>query len=77
MCSTVMSPACAIAAEYDQVLRSRSLVPGRDSIVSRVLLERKVVHIVDAETEAGYDFPEAINIGRVPAFSTRRSMVPR
>jgi two-component system, NtrC family, sensor kinase len=51
--------------EYDQVLRSRSLVPGRDSIVSRVLLERKVVHIVDAETEAGYDFPEAINIGRV------------
>jgi PAS domain S-box-containing protein len=51
--------------EYDQVLRSRSLVPGRDSIVSRVLLERKVVHIVDAEAEAGYDFPEAINIGRV------------
>ena len=47
--------------EYDQALRSRSLVPGRDSIVSRVLLERKVVHIVDAETEPGY----AVNIGRV------------
>ena len=51
--------------EWDQALRSRSLVPGRDSIVSRVLLERKVVHIVDAETEPGYDFPNAINIGRV------------
>jgi two-component system, NtrC family, sensor kinase len=51
--------------EWDQALRSRSLVPGQDSIVSRVLLERKVVHIVDAETEPGYDFPDAINIGRV------------
>jgi dihydroneopterin aldolase len=28
------------------------------------LLERKVVHIVDAETEPGYDFPDAVNIGR-------------
>jgi two-component system, NtrC family, sensor kinase len=53
------------APEYDQALRSRSLVPGRDSVVSRVLLERKVVHIVDAETEPGYDFPDAVNIGRV------------
>jgi GAF domain-containing protein len=51
--------------EYDQALRGRCLVAGRDSIVSRVLLERKVVHIVDAETEPGYDFPDAINIGRV------------
>jgi two-component system, NtrC family, sensor kinase len=51
--------------EWDQALRSRSLVPGRDSIVSRALLERKVVHIVDAETEPGYDFPDAINIGGV------------
>jgi PAS domain S-box-containing protein len=53
------------SSEYDRALRTRSLVPGRDSIVSRVLLERKVVHIIDAEIEPGYDFPDAVNIGRV------------
>jgi two-component system NtrC family sensor kinase len=53
------------SSEYDRALRTRPLVPGRDSIVSRVLLERKVVHIIDAEAEPGYDFPDAINLGRV------------
>ena len=51
--------------EYDQALRSRSFVPGRGSAVPRVLLERKVVHIVDTETEPDYDFPAVVNIGKV------------
>jgi PAS domain S-box-containing protein len=51
--------------EYDQALRSLSFVPGRSNGVQRALLERKVVHIVDARADPDYDFPPATNLAGV------------
>jgi GAF domain-containing protein/nitrogen-specific signal transduction histidine kinase len=51
--------------EYDQVLRSRSLVPSRGAAAARVLLERKVVHIIDATTDPDYNFAAAVNVGKI------------
>jgi GAF domain-containing protein len=51
--------------EYDQALRSESFHPGQGTALSRVLLERKVVHIADASADPDYRFPAVVNIGKV------------
>jgi PAS domain S-box-containing protein len=52
-----------VTAELDVVLRSRTFVPGRGSIVPRVLLERDVVHIIDVKADPEYNFAEVVSLG--------------
>ena len=47
-------------AEYWDALRQRTVVPGRDSMASRVLLEGRVVHVPDIRADADHSRPEAV-----------------
>jgi GAF domain-containing protein/nitrogen-specific signal transduction histidine kinase len=55
--TTGMTPA------LDAAVRSRSFAPGRASMVPRVLLERRVVHIADVSTDPDYNFDEVVSLG--------------
>jgi two-component system, NtrC family, sensor kinase len=50
--------------EYEQYMRSRRLAPGRDSLVGRIALERRVIHIPDILADPEYHQPEAAKLGR-------------
>ena len=45
-------------------MRRRPLAPGRDSLVGRIALEGRVVHIPDILADSEYDQPEAAKLGR-------------
>src|SRR5262245_15407764 len=50
--------------EYEQYMRRRRLAPGRDSLVGRIALECRVVHIPDILADPEYHQPEAVKLGR-------------
>jgi GAF domain-containing protein len=50
--------------EYEEYMRRRRLAPGRDSLVGRIALEGRVVHIPDILADPEYDQPEAAKLGR-------------
>jgi len=50
--------------EYEQYMRRRRLAPGRDSLVGRIALEGRVVHIPDILADPEYNQPEAAKLGR-------------
>src|SRR5262245_9091843 len=45
--------------EYEEYMRRRRLAAGRDSLVGRIALEGRVVHIPDILGDPEYDQPEA------------------
>src|SRR5215467_13275323 len=45
-------------------LRQRRIVPGRESIAGRVLLEGRVVHVADILTDPDYAVPETVASGQ-------------
>jgi adenylate cyclase len=49
--------------EYWANTRERTIVPGRDSVVARVALEGRVVHVPDIRTIPDYAFPETVALG--------------
>ena len=53
----------ATGAEHWETLRQRTLVPGRDSVVGRVALEGKVVHITDIHADPDFALPETVAAG--------------
>ena len=59
----VSSSFSAAEPELWAALRQRTLVPGRDSVVGRVLLEGRVVHIADRAADPDYAVPEAVAAG--------------
>ena len=60
----VSSSYSAAEPEFWAKLRQRTIVPGRDSLSGRVLLEGKVVHIEDILADPDYAFPETAASGR-------------
>jgi GAF domain-containing protein/DNA-binding response OmpR family regulator/nitrogen-specific signal transduction histidine kinase/HPt (histidine-containing phosphotransfer) domain-containing protein len=52
--------AVAADAEYWAALRQRTIVPGRDTIAGRVLLEGKVVHVADILADPDYAWPGVV-----------------
>src|SRR5215469_13143619 len=56
--------AVAADAEFWAALRQRRVVPGRDSIAGRVLLEGGVVHVADILTDPDYAVPETVASGQ-------------
>jgi two-component system, NtrC family, sensor kinase len=50
--------------EYDEYMRSRRIVPGRDSALGRVALEGRVVHIPDVLADPEYHAPQSQMLGR-------------
>jgi GAF domain-containing protein len=50
--------------EYEEHMRRRQMVPGRDSLVGRIALDGKVVHIPDVLADPEYHQPESQKLGR-------------
>src|SRR5215469_2460952 len=50
--------AVAADAELWVALRQRTIIPGRDSMAARVLLEGRVVHVADILADPDYAIPE-------------------
>ena len=61
---TVSNSATAADAEYYAAVRQRRIVPGRDSLAARVLLEGRVVHIEDIRADPDFAVPGAVASGR-------------
>jgi len=55
--------AVAAEPEFWAALRQRAIVPGRDSLAARVLLEGRVVHIEDIGADPDFALPEAVAAG--------------
>ena len=55
----------AIAAdpEWWAALRQRTILPGRDSLAARALLEGRVVHVEDSRADPDFGVPETIAAG--------------
>src|SRR5215471_12338790 len=51
-------------AELWAAHRQRTIVPGRDSMAARVLLEGRVVHVADVAADPDYAWPENVAAGR-------------
>jgi GAF domain-containing protein len=52
-----------VDAEFWPAVRQRTIVPGRDSITGRVVLEGRVVHVEDLTADPDYAVPEAVAAG--------------
>ena len=61
---TVSNSASAADAEYYEAVRQGRIVPGRDSLAARVLLEGRVVHIEDIRADTDFAVPGAVASGR-------------
>jgi GAF domain-containing protein len=53
----------ALSPEHEEVLKRRIERPGRDTCVGRALMEGKTIHIVDAQADPEYKWPENLNVG--------------
>ena len=52
-----------VEPEYWAALRQRTTVPGRDSVIGRVALEGRVVHVADIRADPDFAMP-AVTFGR-------------
>ena len=50
--------------EYEEYMRRQRLAPGRESLVGRIALEGRMVHIPDVLADSEYRQPEAQKLGR-------------
>ena len=60
---------CGVPREVDDFMRERRIVPGqRGSLVGRVLIERRAVHVHDAEVDPEYTL--TTEVSRIGGFHT-------
>jgi two-component system NtrC family sensor kinase len=60
----VSSTFSAAEPEYWAILRQRTMVPGRDSVIGRAALEGRVVHVADILGDPEFARPEVVAAGR-------------
>ena len=58
-----LTACCGYFREYEEYERRISLSPGRDSLIGRIALEGRLVHIPDVLADAEYNQPEAQRLG--------------
>ena len=54
-----------LSDEFKAVLLARRIVPSRETMAGRVLLEGKVVHVEDLSADADYAVPESITLAKI------------
>jgi signal transduction histidine kinase len=59
-----LAACCGYSSEYEAHMRSRRFAPARDSLVGRIALEGRMVHIPDTLADSEYNQPEAQKLGR-------------
>ncbi|HEY8871698.1 MAG TPA: GAF domain-containing protein, partial [Stellaceae bacterium] len=55
----------AFESEFYAFLRKHTFVPGSDTMVGRVALEGKVVHITDIAVDPAYKLTETVTLGKI------------
>ena len=58
-----IAAAFGLSPDHEEVLKRRSVRPGRDSCVGRTLAEGKTVHIIDAQADPEYKRSDVLSIG--------------
>ena len=58
-----IAAAFGLSPDHEEVLKRRSVRPGRDSCVGRTLAEGKTVHIIDAQADPEYKQSDVLSIG--------------
>ena len=53
-----------LTPEFDNILRSRDVVPGDNSLAGQTALQGRVVQIEDLGGDPDYKFPEAVTLNR-------------
>jgi GAF domain-containing protein len=59
-----LAACCGYSLEYEEHMRHLALAPGRDSLVGRIALERRMVHIPDVLIDPEYNQPGPQALGR-------------
>jgi signal transduction histidine kinase len=59
-----LAACCGYSSEYEVHMRRRRFAPARDSLVGRIALEGRMVHIPDTLADSEYNQPEAQKLGR-------------
>jgi GAF domain-containing protein len=59
-----LAACCGYSGEYEAHMRRRRFAPARDSLVGRIALEGRLVHIPDTLADPEYNQPEAQKLGR-------------
>jgi two-component system, NtrC family, sensor kinase len=54
---------CGYSREYEEHMRSQRMAPGRDSLVGRIALEGRMVHIPDVLADPEYNRPVSQRLG--------------
>ena len=63
--TTYQLAACrGYSREYEEFMRNRQFPPGRDSLVGRIALERRMIHIPDVLADTEYYQPAAQFLGQ-------------
>jgi signal transduction histidine kinase/putative methionine-R-sulfoxide reductase with GAF domain len=57
----------AFSPEFDKFVRQMTFIPGRESVVGRVLLEARVVQVTDITSDPEYAIPEVASFGNIRA----------
>src|SRR5262249_14850027 len=58
------SQAILAEPEYWAAMRQRTVVPGRDTVAGRALLEGRVVQVADISADPNFAMPEVVRSGR-------------
>ena len=58
-----LAACCGYSREYEELMRRLPFGPGRDSLIGRIALEGRVVHIPDVLADPDYHQPEAQKLG--------------
>jgi two-component system, NtrC family, sensor kinase len=59
-----LAACCGYSAEYEDYMRRQRILPGRHTLIGRVALEGRTVHIPDVLADPQYQWPEAQRLGR-------------
>src|SRR5215469_13236516 len=51
--------------EFDDFMREHPIVPGRGSVLGRVVIERKAIHVHDVERHPDYEMIDAVKRGGI------------
>ena len=49
--------------EFEEFMRAHPIVPGHGTVVGRVVMERRAIHVQDTQNDPQYTFTEAARIG--------------
>ena len=52
-----------LSREFDEFMRERPIVPGRGTVLGRVVIERRAIHVDDVEIDPEYTLTEASRMG--------------